>query len=391
MLPFRLGRSYSISVPRLIVSDPVIFQFMRDETQEKPKKLRSGYTTGACATATSFAAAHLLLSKHTLEHVTIQLPRGENVVFRVDDIEILHPGRATASTIKDAGDDPDATHGATVFAEVELSSSMGVRFHAGAGVGTVTRVGLSIPVGEPAINPVPRQMIGEHLERLALEHSYPGGFEVHIGIVNGEEIAKKTMNGRLGILGGLSILGTTGIVRPYSCAAYIASIHQGIDVAHAGGFTHIAACTGSTSEKYVSDLCSLPDTALIEMGDFAGAVLKHLRKVPMERLSICGGFGKMSKLAAGHTSLHSKDSSINFEQLAEWTTELGADVDIVQQVRVANTSIEALEIVSRQQIPLGDHVAKLAKQQAAKVVRVPIKIDVYCIDRKGEPVGSCSS
>ena len=120
--------------------------------------------------------------------------------------------------VKDAGDDPDATHGATVFVEVELSSFTGVRFHAGAGVGTVTREGLSISVGEPAINPIPRKMIGEHLERLALEYNYSGGFEVHIGVVNGEEIAKKTMNGRLGILGGLSILGTTGIVRPYSCA-----------------------------------------------------------------------------------------------------------------------------------------------------------------------------
>ena len=361
---------------------------MRDETSEQPKKLRSGYTTGACATATSYAAARLLLSETSIAEVTIQLPRGKMVDFTIFDNRHIEPHRAMASTIKDAGDDPDATHGATVFAQVELCTIEGVQFHAAEGVGIVTREGLSIAVGEPAINPIPRQMMQDHLAQLANEYNYKGGFKVFIGIRNGAEIAKKTMNGRLGIIGGLSILGTTGIVRPYSCAAYIASIHQGIDVAHAGGFTHIAACTGSTSEAYIKQRFALVDTALIEMGDFAGAVLKHLRSVPMQRLSICGGFGKMSKLAAGHSSLHSKDSSVDFEKLAKWAMELGASGTTIEKIESSNTSIEALKIATEQNILLGDHVASLAQKQAAKVARVPIEIDVYCVDRAGQCVGS---
>ena len=171
-----------------------------------------------------------MLSEKSVEKIEIGLPRGQRVAFELTAC-YREGDMARADTIKDAGDDPDATHGATVFAEVRLSDSPGVRFAAAEGVGTVTRTGLALAVGEPAINRVPREMMTQHLDELAAACDYPGGFEVAIGIVNGEKIAERTMNGRLGILGGLSILGTTGIVKPYSCAAYIASIHQGIDVA----------------------------------------------------------------------------------------------------------------------------------------------------------------
>lgn len=185
-------------------------------------------------------------------------------------------------------------------------------------------------------------MIERHLAQLAAERGYAGGFEVAIGVEGGAELALKTMNPRLGILGGLSILGTSGIVRPFSCSAYIASIHQGIDVARANGVRHIAACTGNASEDAMRRRYGLPEIALIEMGDFAGAVLKHLRKAPVEKLSLCGGFGKISKLAGGHLDPHSRHSSIDLPQLAGWAAALGASAALQDCMRAANTSQQAL-------------------------------------------------
>ena len=363
---------------------------MRDESPEIKHKLRSGFTTGACATATSLAAANLLINNRSSTSASIVLPRGKAVEFKLERCERINPSRAIASTIKDAGDDPDATHRATIFAEVELVSQVGVRFHAAEGVGTVTRAGLSLAVGEAAINPVPRQMMSEHLNELAIESGYKGGFEVHIGVVNGVTIALDTMNGRLGIIGGLSILGTTGIVRPFSCAAYIASIHQSIDVAQANGIKHMAACTGSTSEKFVQQELKMSEMAVVEMGDFVGAVLKHIRKVPIQKLSLCGGFGKISKLAGGHSSLHSKDSSIDFEFFARIATELGADNTLVKRIKDSNTSLEVLTYCDVEQLPLAQRIANLARDQAIKMAQVDTEIEVYCIDKSGFCVASSS-
>lgn len=363
---------------------------MREETPEKPAPLRSGYTTGSCATATSLAAARLLLQGVGSDAVRIVLPRGQGVLMRLTFCRAWEDG-AEAGTLKDAGDDPDVTHGALVFARVRLVPQPGVRFIAGPGVGTVTRPGLVLAVGEPAINPVPRQMIGGHLEQLALEAGYGGGFEVAIGVEGGAELALKTMNPRLGILGGLSILGTTGIVRPFSCAAYIASIHQGIDVARANGFTHLAACTGNASEDAMRRRYGLDDTALIEMGDFAGAVLKHLRKAPVARLSLCGGFGKISKLAAGHLDLHSRHSSIDLPQLAGWAAGLGGDEALQQAMREANTSQQALALAAAQGIDLGDEVCRHALRFARGIVPPQVRLEVFAIDRQGNLVGQAGA
>jgi cobalt-precorrin-5B (C1)-methyltransferase len=251
----------------------------------------------------------------------------------------------------------------------------------------VTRPGLVLGVGEPAINPVPRRMMTEHLTSLADEFGYTGGFEVTICVENGGELALKTMNPRLGILGGLSILGTSGIVRPFSCAAYIASIHQGIDVARTNGYQHIAACTGNASEDTMRRVYELPDIALIEMGDFVGAVLKHLRKVPVDKLSLCGGFGKISKLAAGHMDLHSRHSSINLEQLAQWAAAIGADAELQQNIRAANTSQQALAMASAVGVALGDAVCQHALDFARTVVPAQVQVEVFAIDRQGGIVG----
>jgi len=359
---------------------------MRDETAEQPAPLRSGLTTGSCATATSLAAARLLLAGETNDAIEITLPKGKQVTMRLEFCRPL-PSGAEAGTIKDAGDDPDVTHGALLYSQVRLISEPGVRFVAGPGVGTVTRPGLVLGVGEPAINPVPRRMMTEHLTALAAERGYAGGFEVTVCVDNGGELALKTMNPRLGILGGLSILGTSGIVRPFSCAAYIASIHQGIDVARTNGYQHIAACTGNASEDTMRRVYQFPDIALIEMGDFVGAVLKHLRKVPVDKLSLCGGFGKISKLAAGHMDLHSRHSSIDLEQLAQWAADAGADAGLQQDIREANTSQQALAMASKAGVPLGDAVCQHALDFARSVVPAQVQVEVFAIDRQGGIVG----
>ncbi len=360
---------------------------MREESSETKRPLRSGYTTGACATATSLAAARLLLGGPITETCTITLPRGQHVEFSLTGCRLTSPKVAFASTIKDAGDDPDVTHGATVFAEVSLRDETGINFNAAQGVGTVTREGLSIDKGEAAINPVPRRMMQSHLEQLAYESHYEGGFNVNIGIEDGEQIATKTMNPRLGIVGGLSILGTTGIVRPFSCSAYIASIQQGIDVAYKNGLQHIAACTGSTSETRAQTEYQLPEMGLIEMGDFVGAVLKHIRHAPVAKLSLIGGFGKFSKLANGHMDLHSRSSSIDLEELADKAAVAGANKGLCEQIRISNTSLQALKLCQKHNIPLGNIICEHARSVAAAIIPATVQIEVWAIDKQGEVVG----
>jgi cobalt-precorrin-5B (C1)-methyltransferase len=338
--------------------------------------LRYGWTTGACATAATKAAHAALLTGEFPDPVEITLPKGQTPAFALA-VEELGDGFATAGIVKDAGDDPDVTHGALVRSTVRPGPpGGGVVFRAGPGVGTVTRPGLPLEVGEPAINPVPRRMMREVL----------GGADVivEISVDGGEELARRTWNPRLGILGGLSILGTTGVVVPYSCSAWIDSIRRGVDVARAMGREHVAGATGSTSERVAADLYGLPEDALLDMGDFAGAVLKYLRRHPVPRLTIAGGVGKLAKLAAGHLDLHSKRSQVDFEVLAGMV----GDPETAERVRGANTALDALQICQRAGVPLGDLVAARARETALATLRgAPVAVDVVVIDRAGTIVG----
>ncbi len=356
---------------------------MWKESADKIAPLKTGLTTGACATACSVACGHALLGHKLLDKVSIVLPKGTEVELNIVALENSESS-CKASTIKDAGDDPDVTHGAVIFVELRLTKQSGVCFKAAVGVGTVTKLGLALAVGEPAINKVPRRMITEHLQRLAIYYNYEGGFQVSIGVCNGEAIAKKTMNPKLGILGGLSILGTTGIVRPYSCSAWIASIYQGIDVANASGIIHIAATTGNSSEKAIRKHYTLEDSALIEMGDFAGVVLKYLKKVPVAKLSICGGLGKISKLANQHMDLNSRSSSISFQHLAETAKELGASDDLLNTILHANTSIEVLNECQQQGIDIAAALCQKALNFASTIVPQSVEVEVWAINRQGE-------
>lgn len=324
--------------------------------------LRRGWTTGACATAACKAALTGLWGGGVPERVTITLPKGETPTFA-----IVNPGPASAGVIKDAGDDPDVTHGAEVRVTVAPSSG-GVVFRAGEGVGTVTKPGLPIAVGEPAINPVPRAMMDEVVAELASEFGRAPDVEITVSVVGGAALAAKTWNPRLGIQGGLSILGTTGIVRPFSCAAWIASIHRGIDVARADGLTHVAGCTGATSERVVQGLHALPDHAMLDMGDFAGGMLKYLRRHPIARVTVGGGIGKLSKLAQGAMDLHSGRSQVDFAQLSDWTG---------QDLTGCNTALEAVGRVP----DLAGIVAARARAQVEAMIDA--RVDVVVIDRAG--------
>ena len=356
-------------------------------TRKPDGPLRRGWTTGACATAATRAAYAALLTGRFPDPVTITLPKGQRPAFALAR-ERLGADFALAGIIKDAGDDPDVTHCAEIIATVRRApAGCGVVFRAGAGVGTVTKPGLPVAVGEPAINPVPRRMMTETVAELAAAHGDDGDVEIEVSIPGGAALAEKTWNPRLGIVGGLSILGTTGIVVPYSCSAWIHSIHRGIDVARAAGLTHVAGCTGSTSESAVQTLYGLPDHAMLDMGDFAGALLKYLSRHPLPRLTIGGGFGKISKLAAGHLDLHSGRSQVDLDDLAAHLAALGAAPDQVEAARGANTANQVLELARQADVPLADRIAGAALAMAQEVAGAAIRVEVLIFDREGRLAG----
>jgi cobalt-precorrin-5B (C1)-methyltransferase len=357
-------------------------------TLRKPDtELRFGWTTGACATAATQAAFRALHTGAFEPTVQITLPKGQTPSFELVQQKLTR-GLAIASVIKDAGDDPDITHEAEIVAEVRLSEdATGVRFFAGNGVGTVTLPGLPLAVGEPAINPSPRSMIVAAIQDICMELGVSGNVDVTISIPGGEQLALKTMNGRLGIKGGLSVLGTTGIVIPYSCSSWIHSIHRGVDVAKEQGIGHIAAATGSTSEVAIAKHYQLSDQALIDMGDFAGGLLKYLRKQPIERLTIAGGFGKLSKLAQGHLDLHSSRSALDLSDLASRAKTAGADDQLCNKIRAANTGMEVLTLCTEAQIPIANIIARGVREVAMATLSGGTTIDVMIYDRQGQLVG----
>jgi cobalt-precorrin-5B (C1)-methyltransferase len=356
------------------------------ERQERP--LRRGWTTGTCAAAAAKAAFAALITGEFPDPVEVTLPRGERPSFALA-LTRKDAVAATAGVIKDAGDDPDVTHGALVLATVRVGTpDTGVTFHAGEGVGTVTRPGLPLPPGEPAINPVPRRMIRDAIAEVAAAAGRAADAEVEIAIPGGAELAAKTLNGRLGIVGGLSILGTTGIVVPYSCAAWIHSIHRGIDVARAAGLTHIAGATGANSEASVQKLYGLPEIALIDMGDFVGGMLKYLRNHPLPRVTIAGGVGKMTKLAQGLTDLHSKRGVVDHALLARLAQAAGGSGELCARIVSANNAAEAFALTQSEGIALGNEVARAAKETAERVVAGrDIAVEIVLFDRDGALVG----
>jgi cobalt-precorrin-5B (C1)-methyltransferase len=361
-----------------------------DEPADAPedRPLRRGWTTGACATAATKSALAALLGGQFEDPVTITLPGGQQPAFALAH-EAAGEGYAEAGIIKDAGDDPDVTHGALIIARVTRGAAgEGVTFHAGEGVGTVTKPGLPLPVGEPAINPVPRRMMREAVEALCAASGVAPDFRLTVSVRDGARLAEKTWNPRLGIVGGLSILGTTGIVIPYSCSAWIASIQRGVDVARAIGLGHVVGSTGDTSEKAAMARLGLPIEAYLDMGDFVGGLLKYLRKHPVARVTIAGGFAKIGKLAQGAMDLHSARSSVDLVVLGGMLEALGAQAELVAQARAANTANEVLQLADAAGLPLADAVARAARAEAQRVLGASgVAVDVLIVDRTGRIAG----
>ena len=396
---------------------------MQDKWQDalqgrgRASPLRRGFTTGSCATAAAKAALLVLLYGRAPGKVAISLPRGEVSTFSVFRAGLLRRG-AYAVVRKDAGDDPDVTHRALVMVALEPreggaeeDGGISVLFRAGRGVGIVTLAGLPLPVGEPAINPVPRRMIAEELEAALKEAVREEGnkrgdkgsdkaserkigktigrnFVATIGVADGVRLAEQTWNARLGIVGGLSILGTTGIVEPYSCSAWIHAIHRGIDVARAARTPVLAAATGRTSEGVVRALLGLEERSVIDMGDFAAGMLKYMRKHPVPCLTIAGGVGKMVKLSQGNGDLHSGRSQVDFADLGNLARNCDADEDMVRKITGGVSvggvlsSLEGEEAVREKLLCA---VAERARNVARKLLlpqRFPLGI--VLVDRQGK-------
>ena len=353
------------------------------------KELRRGWTTGACASGAARAAFEALLTGAFPDPVPVALPKGLRPEFALA-IRDLGADFARAGVVKDAGDDPDVTHGALIVATLRLAPpGAGVSFKAGEGVGTVTRPGLPLPPGEPAINPAPRAMIRANLAEVAERHGLGADAIVEISVPGGERLAERTANARLGVVGGLSILGTTGVVVPYSCSAWIHSIMSGVDVARAGGVAHIGAATGATSEAAIRELHRLPDHALIDMGDFAGGLLKYLRAHPVPRVTIAGGPGKMSKLADGKLDLHSKRGQVDLDALARRVAEAGGERTLADAIGRANSALHGFELAAAAGFDLPGLVAEAAWEQAARVLAgAPLDLEIVVVARDGRILAS---
>lgn len=352
--------------------------------------LRRGWTTGACATAATKAAFVGLVTGTVPGAIQITLPKGKTPTFTIDCHRAgQDPGGAAwvrVQVIKDAGDDPDVTHLAPIVATVRWSEpGAGVVFSAGVGVGTVTKAGLPLPVGEPAINPGPRAQMRTAIAEVAAEFGCAEDVAVELSVPTGEKLAPRTWNPRLGILGGISILGTTGVVIPYSCSAWMDSIHRGIDVALAAGLTHVVGAVGNTSEKAAMAHLGLPVEAYLDMGDFVGAVLTYLRKHPVPTVTIAGGFAKLTKLADGHLDLHSGRSQVNLPQLATWAESLGAEPDVVAAIKAANTALEVLNLCTAAGVDIAELIAQRAREVAQhRLGEVPVTVRVLVTNRTGE-------
>jgi cobalt-precorrin-5B (C1)-methyltransferase len=307
----------------------------------RPKALRTGWTTGTCASAAAKAAA-LLLAKGPPPPgwVEVGLPSGRRVTFAVERAAMVGTA-AQAVVVKDAGDDPDVTHGAHLTATVSWRDAPGVELAGGEGVGVVTKPGLGLPVGGPAINPVPRTMITQAVTEVVGER----GVEVVISVPEGERMARRTTNRRLGVLGGISILGTTGIVRPFSTASWRASVVQAVQVAGAQEETTVVLCTGGRTERGAMALLpGLPEVCFIEVGDFTGAALRTGIEHGITRVVFVGMVGKLTKLASGVLMTHYTRSTVDTGLLGRITASAGGPPALAGAVGAANTARHAYEL-----------------------------------------------
>ncbi len=356
----------------------------------RPRALRTGWTTGTCASAAAKAAATALRDQVVQERVEVGLPSGRRVSFPVESC-VYTDQHGTAVVVKDAGDDPDVTHGARLTATVRWRAEPGLALEGGEGVGIVTKPGLGIGVGEPAITATPRIMITQAVNEVA--DLAARGVRVVISVPDGERMARKTTNARLGVLGGISILGTTGIVRPFSTASWRASVEQAISVMAAQGERTAVLCTGGRTEKGAMALLpQLPEVCFVEVGDFTGAALRRIVAEGLDRVVFVGMAGKLTKLAAGVLMTHYTRSKVDPGLLGAVTRAAGGPEAVAAEVTMANTGRHAYEIWAREGL-LRAAGGELCRQVRSVLIRAcagRVDADVALVDFTGQTVVAAS-
>ncbi len=318
------------------------------------KKLRCGYTTGTCATAAAKACAYMLLSRQRIHTVKVRVPKGIDLTIELDDV-ILQEKSASCSVVKDGGDDIDATHGMKIFSRVELTDS-GIGIDGGDGIGRVTKNGLDQPVGNAAINSTPRKMIKSELESLASDFKYAGGFSVTVYAPEGETVAVKTFNSNLGIRGGISILGTSGIVEPMSEAALIAAIVKDMDVKKAEGENPLLVVPGNYGKDFVEGMPGIDGSDAVKCSNFIGDMLDHACEIGTD-IILVGNIGKLVKLAGGIMNTHSRNADCRMEIMATNAALAGGNIELVREVARCNTTDDALDRIV--EAGLKDRVSEL--------------------------------
>ncbi len=336
---------------------------------KKKSGLRMGFSTGTAASAAAKGALLALFGEEVPDRVRVSLPGARTITVPLHRQEAF-PGSGLCTVIKDGGDDPDVTNGAEIGVMVRRGARAGFVLSRGEGVGQVTKPGLPVPVGEPAINPVPRRMIrqavSETLSQMQAPQDY--GLEIEVFVPKGEEIARETLNPRLGILGGISILGTTGLVKPYSHGAYRATIHTELKVARATGLSEVIFTTGSTSDAYaMKRFTCLPEEAFVQMADYVGFSMEWAARMGFSHITVVCFMGKALKMAQGLPHTHASQGEVDLDLLSNWTLAITGNEELSQAVAHANTAREALEILlSRNALSVVDLVGKGMLQSLRK-------------------------
>ncbi len=358
----------------------------------KKKSLRTGYTTGTCATAATKAALSTLVNGEKLARVNVSLPKDKHIVMDITWIRYENEKSVTAAVIKDAGDDPDVTNGAEIWSTVSLlDTSNKIIIDGGKGVGRVTKPGLGLEIGKAAINPTPLKMISHAIDEiLGQQQKNRYGLSILISVPKGEEIAKKTDNPRLGIIGGISILGTTGIVIPYSTASFAASIRQSIDVSKAMGSDCVILTTGGRSEDFAREIFgnSIADHAYIQIGDFIGFSIKQCAIKKIKKAYVIGFIGKLTKMAMGIKQTHVKGSHVDMNFLAELAIRCGANNELVKKIKVANTARHVGELVDQFGLSMFYNVlCKEVYSHLSKYSPSELQIKIILLDFNGKIIG----
>jgi len=312
---------------------------------ERKEKLRTGYTTGTSATAAAKASLLSLIHKRKISEIDVKLPKGSMIKIPIHYCE-FDEDKARCSVIKDGGDDPDVTHGAEIIVDLEFTDRVNeIEIDGGEGVGVVTKPGLGLEINKPAINPVPKKMINENIRDIGKEILLKKGIKVTISVPKGRELGPKTDNPRIGILNGISILGTSGIVIPFSTASYAASIRQNIDVSIAMGNDTVVLTTGGRSEDFAKKIVDLPEHCFVQMGDFSGYTMQQCAKKGIKKAYVVGFIGKLTKMAAGVKQTHVKGSKVDMNFLSEIAKNCNASHDVIERILKANTARHVSEII----------------------------------------------